>query len=73
VGKEHLLKGLRPKPRRTYGIRERFLASEALKEAVMKSEPGMLPWHRADEERKMLTSWLEAIGLDVDEDSCQAA
>lgn len=69
VGRTDLLKGKRPKPRNTYGIREKFLAAEGLKEAVMKSEPGMLPWPATVEERRILTSWLEAIELDVYEDS----
>jgi hypothetical protein len=69
LGREDLLKGLRPKPRRNYGIRGRFLAAEGLKEAVMKSRPGTLPWPAADEGIRMLTSWLEAIEQDVDEDS----
>jgi hypothetical protein len=70
VGRADLLKGKRSKERCTYGIREKFLAIESLREAIMKSEPGMLPWPRTDAERKLLTSWLEAVELDVDEDSC---
>jgi hypothetical protein len=69
VGRTDLLKGLRPKPRRYYGIRERFLASEGLKEIVTKGKPGILHWPETDEEREILTAWLEAIELDVDEDS----
>jgi hypothetical protein len=69
VGHTDLLKGLRPKARRRYNIRERFLAAEGLKELVMRSEPGTLPWPATFEERKTLTFWLEAIELDVDEDS----
>jgi len=70
VGRGDLLKGKRPKSRRTYGIHERFLAAEGLRQAVMKSEPGMLPWPATDEEKMRITSWLEAIELDVDKDSC---
>jgi hypothetical protein len=69
VGRTDLLKGMRPKPRRVFGIRERFLAAEGLKEMVMKSEPGMLAWPDSDDGRKALTSWLAAVDLDVDEGS----
>jgi hypothetical protein len=64
VGREDLLQGLR-----TYGIRGRFLAAEGLKETVMKSKPGTLPWPATDEERRISTSWHEPIELDADEDS----
>ena len=67
VGRAHLLKGKRSKTRR-YNIREKFLAAEGLKELVMKSEPGMLPWPASYWERQTLTSWLEAVEFDVDED-----
>jgi hypothetical protein len=70
VGQAHLLKGKRHDPsKRQYSSFEKWRAAEELKDSVLKSNPGSIPWPEDIEERKKLTNALEILGLDVGDDS----
>jgi hypothetical protein len=72
VGRENLLVGKRHaerRHRRSYSPSERLRATEAVKEAVAKSNPGSIAWPADEAAREALLTSLEVIGVDVGDDS----